>query len=67
MHLPTLSLEGKVILITGGVGALGLGIVGVGMAKRQWDTDPVYRARAKRAIPLGHMQKLESVIGRAHV
>lgn len=37
------------------------GIVSVGMAKRQWDTDPVYQSRAKKAIPLGHMQPLESV------
>jgi NAD(P)-dependent dehydrogenase (short-subunit alcohol dehydrogenase family) len=37
------------------------GIVGVGMAKRQWDTEPQYRARAKKAIPLGHMQTPESV------
>ena len=37
------------------------GIVGVGMAKRQWDTDPVYKARASKAIPLGFMQPLESV------
>ncbi len=37
------------------------GIVGVGMAKRQWDTEPSYRARAQRAIPLGFMQPPESV------
>ncbi|MEZ4668415.1 MAG: SDR family oxidoreductase [Anaerolineae bacterium] len=37
------------------------GIVGVGMAKRQWDTDPVYKARASKAIPLGFMQPLDSV------
>lgn len=37
------------------------GIVGVGMAKRQWDTEPEYRARAEKAIPLGHMQPPESV------
>lgn len=37
------------------------GIVGVGMAKRQWDTEPQYRARAKKAIPLGAMQTPESV------
>lgn len=41
--------------------ALAPGIVSVGMAKRQWDTDPSYRARAQKAIPLGHMQPLESV------
>lgn len=37
------------------------GIVGVGMAKRQWDTEPGYRARAQQAIPLGMMQSPESV------
>lgn len=37
------------------------GIVGVGLAKRQWDTDPSYRARAEKAIPLGYMQPPESV------
>jgi NAD(P)-dependent dehydrogenase (short-subunit alcohol dehydrogenase family) len=37
------------------------GIVGAGMAKRQWDTDPSYKARAQKAIPLGYMQPLESV------
>jgi NAD(P)-dependent dehydrogenase (short-subunit alcohol dehydrogenase family) len=37
------------------------GIVGVGMAKRQWDTDPVYKTRASKAIPLGFMQPLNSV------
>jgi NAD(P)-dependent dehydrogenase (short-subunit alcohol dehydrogenase family) len=37
------------------------GIVAVGMAKRQWDTEPGYRARAERAIPLGYMQPPESV------
>jgi NAD(P)-dependent dehydrogenase (short-subunit alcohol dehydrogenase family) len=41
--------------------AVAPGIVGVGMAKRQWDTDPSYRARAEKAIPLGHMQTPESV------
>jgi NAD(P)-dependent dehydrogenase (short-subunit alcohol dehydrogenase family) len=41
--------------------AIAPGIVAVGMAKRQWDTDPQYRARAERAIPLGHMQPPESV------
>jgi NAD(P)-dependent dehydrogenase (short-subunit alcohol dehydrogenase family) len=37
------------------------GIVAVGLAKRQWDTDPSYRARAQKAIPLGAMQPPESV------
>ncbi len=32
------------------------GIVAVGLAKRQWDTDPDYRRRAEKAIPLGAMQ-----------
>jgi len=41
--------------------AIAPGIVGVGMAKRQWDTDPSYRARAQKAIPLGQMQSPESV------
>ena len=41
--------------------AIAPGIVGVGMAKRQWDTDPGYRARAQKAIPLGEMQPPESV------
>ncbi len=41
--------------------AIAPGIVGVGMAKKQWDTDPSYRSRAEKAIPLGHMQELESV------
>jgi NAD(P)-dependent dehydrogenase (short-subunit alcohol dehydrogenase family) len=41
--------------------AVAPGIVGVGMAKRQWDTDPSYRARAQKAIPLGTMQPPESV------
>jgi NAD(P)-dependent dehydrogenase (short-subunit alcohol dehydrogenase family) len=41
--------------------AVAPGIVSVGMAKRQWDTDPGYRARAQKAIPLGQMQPLESV------
>ncbi len=41
--------------------AIAPGIVAVGMAKRQWDTDPSYRARAEKAIPLGQMQPPESV------
>ncbi len=41
--------------------AIAPGIVSVGMAKRQWDTDPAYHARASKAIPLGFMQPLESV------
>jgi NAD(P)-dependent dehydrogenase (short-subunit alcohol dehydrogenase family) len=41
--------------------AIAPGIVAAGMAKRQWDSDPSYRARAQRAIPLGTMQPPESV------
>ena len=41
--------------------AVAPGIVGVGMAKRQWDTEPSYRTRARKAIPLGKMQTPESV------
>ena len=41
--------------------AIAPGIVGVGMARRQWDTDPSYRARAEKAIPLGQLQTPESV------
>ena len=43
------------------VNAVAPGIVAVGMAKRQWDTEPDYRRRAEKAIPLGHMQPPESV------
>lgn len=43
------------------VNAIAPGIVGVGMAKRQWDTDPDYRRRAEKAIPLGNLQTAESV------
>lgn len=41
--------------------AIAPGIVGAGMAKHQWDTDPSYKARASKAIPLGALQSLESV------
>jgi len=37
------------------------GIVGAGMAQRQWDTEPAYRARASTAIPLGELQQPASV------
>ena len=37
------------------------GIVGAGMALKQWNTEPDYRARAARAIPLGELQTPESV------
>jgi len=43
------------------VNAVAPGIVGVGMAKRQWDTEPDYRRRAEKAIPLGKLQTPESV------
>ena len=43
------------------VNAIAPGIVGVGMAKRQWDSDPEYRRRAEKAIPLGNLQTAESV------
>lgn len=41
--------------------AIAPGIVAVGLAKRQWDTEPSYRARAQKAIPLGYMQPPETV------
>jgi NAD(P)-dependent dehydrogenase (short-subunit alcohol dehydrogenase family) len=41
--------------------AVAPGIVAVGLAKRQWDTDPSYKARAQKAIPLGAMQPPETV------
>jgi NAD(P)-dependent dehydrogenase (short-subunit alcohol dehydrogenase family) len=41
--------------------AIAPGIVGAGMAKRQWDTDPSYQARARKAIPLGRLQTVDSV------
>ena len=37
------------------------GIVGAGMALRQWETEPGFRARAERAIPLGDLQTPRSV------
>jgi NAD(P)-dependent dehydrogenase (short-subunit alcohol dehydrogenase family) len=43
------------------VNSIAPGIVGVGMAKRQWDTEPDYRRRAEKAIPLGTLQTPESV------
>ncbi len=43
------------------VNAIAPGIVGAGMAKRQWDKDPGYRRRAEKAIPLGRLQPPESV------
>lgn len=41
--------------------AIAPGIVGAGMAKRQWDTDPDYKARAQKAIPLGFLQPVDTV------
>ncbi len=43
------------------VNAIAPGIVAAGMAKRQWDTDPDYRRRAGKAIPLGYLQPPETV------
>jgi NAD(P)-dependent dehydrogenase (short-subunit alcohol dehydrogenase family) len=43
------------------VNAMAPGIVGVGMAKRQWDNEPDFRRRAEKAIPLGALQIPESV------
>jgi len=37
------------------------GIVGVGLAKKQWDIDLTYRRRSEKAIPLGQLQTAESV------
>lgn len=37
------------------------GIVAAGMALKQWETEPAYRARARRAIPLGYLQSPDSV------
>jgi NAD(P)-dependent dehydrogenase (short-subunit alcohol dehydrogenase family) len=42
--------------------AIAPGIVAAGLAKRQWDTEPEYRIRAQKAIPLGRMQPLQSVV-----
>lgn len=41
--------------------ALAPGIVGTGMARKQWDEEPDYRRRAQRAVPLGELQTPESV------
>lgn len=37
------------------------GIVAAGMAKQQWDSEPDFRQRARRAIPLGSLQSPDSV------
>jgi NAD(P)-dependent dehydrogenase (short-subunit alcohol dehydrogenase family) len=43
------------------VNSVAPGVVAVGLAKRQWDTEPDYHRRAEKAIPLGAMQPPESV------
>jgi NAD(P)-dependent dehydrogenase (short-subunit alcohol dehydrogenase family) len=43
------------------VNAIAPGIVGTGMAKKQWDTESDYRRRAQKAIPVGVLQTPESV------
>ena len=37
------------------------GIVGVGMARKQWIEERDYRLRARRAVPLGQLQDPQSV------
>ena len=41
--------------------AVAPGIVAAGMALEQWQTDPAYRARTARAVPLGALQPPESI------
>ncbi len=43
------------------VNVLAPGIVGAGMALRQWQSDPIYQARAQKAIPVGQLQEPSSV------
>ncbi len=43
------------------VNVLAPGIVGAGMALKQWNEDPSYRQRARLAIPVGQLQTAESV------
>jgi NAD(P)-dependent dehydrogenase (short-subunit alcohol dehydrogenase family) len=43
------------------VNVMAPGIVRAGMARRQWDSEPRYRERASRAIPLRELQSPESV------
>lgn len=43
------------------VNTLAPGIVNAGMAKHQWETEPAWRARAEKAIPLGVLQDPQSV------
>lgn len=41
--------------------AVAPGIVAAGMALEQWQTDPAYRARTARAVPLGALQPPDSI------
>ncbi len=43
------------------VNILSPGIVGAGMALKQWNEDADYQQRARRAIPVGQLQSAESV------
>lgn len=43
------------------VNVLSPGIVGAGMALKQWNEDADYQQRARRAIPVGQLQSAESV------
>ena len=43
------------------VNILSPGIVGAGMALKQWNEDDDYRQRARRAIPVGALQSADSV------
>lgn len=43
------------------VNVMAPGIVNAGMAKHQWETEPLWRARAEKAIPLGALQDPQSV------
>jgi NAD(P)-dependent dehydrogenase (short-subunit alcohol dehydrogenase family) len=43
------------------VNILSPGIVGAGMALKQWSEDADYQQRAKRAIPVGQLQSADSV------
>lgn len=43
------------------VNSMAPGIVAVGLAKREWDSNMEYRKRAQKAIPLGFMQPPESI------
>jgi NAD(P)-dependent dehydrogenase (short-subunit alcohol dehydrogenase family) len=43
------------------VNILSPGIVGAGMALKQWQDDATFQQRAKLAIPVGHLQSADSV------